>query len=281
MSTIIISCLLTAMTIILGYIAFKITDFKKFVKKFVKKPKNKPDEKYSAKKFNFIQERQFFRKYANVKNSEFRTVTVSRAVLQALGVISHFQKLEIQKLVEKDSSENERIAANNLTVNTTAETECDYGDIVERSLFDTEEEYEEYLTEALGVDLKKICKCPGGEGYCDWTPDMFRQFIVNLNVWDLISIQIFQSDQENNSTLISTSTISDIVIAPLSNHAVVIMSDQDTLNALPEGTIVKIVFKWRTRDRLGNIVEHCITLVNIIKPRNPDELVEEETTETF
>ncbi len=247
-----ISCLLASITIILIYIAIRMTDFKKIFKRSGKKNQ--------IEKFEIRKERLFFQKYANV-NSKFRTVTITQAIIQGFEILNNIASISSQSLASQESNTKKLTREARSSLLNVIQSECDPGDITLKELQAANAEYEADLNEILGFgNLNKLCKCPGGEGFCDWTPEMFTRFIVRRDLWNLTSIQIFNA---KTNALISTWSINNIEYSGTRTNALVVMSNQDDLEKLAAGAMVKIIFKWLAIED-GKEVERCIIIMNKI-----------------
>ncbi len=131
---------------------------------------------------------------------------------------------------------------------------------------------EEYVTSVgnlIGADqVGKICLCPDGIHYCNWSSAMFEEFIVDTNFWNVVSVQVFHKviNQLGAETfpLISTSSINQIIGSPGGRHSLITMSNQMVLANLQPGQEIRIVFKW-----LDNEVLRCIVMKNVI-PTDPE-----------
>lgn len=216
-------------------------------------------------------EREFFEQYANRGNGEYRTVSFTNAIIQSYMVLSNAQskkpylssaiKEEYRKTAQKSAAKSTEIieipsvATDNCLVNYTEEELADLGNIVLQ--------YESYLSSVIGADqVGKICLCPDGVSYCNWSSEMFEAFIIDNILWNLISIQIF----DNFNNLLSTSSISQIQDSPSGRYSLVTMSNQATLANLPVAATIRIVFNWLEGD-----LPKCVVMMNVIPSKDGEE----------
>ena len=234
-------------------------------------------------------EKAYFVKYVNRGDGTYRTVTFSNAVIQAFRAYYGLKSLtgkELRdalvairrdgaKLAESanqthDKAGNDEKATDNapLKIVKAAVTkdefivpdyntdDCLIYDLDIEALESNVSEYVAYTSSLVGANVGAICLCPDGVNVCNWSSEMFEAFMVDTNVWNVVSVQIFHVD----GTLISTSSINAVESSPSGQHLLITMSNQAGLNALPGDKEIRIVFKWLDQ----NDVLRCIVMKNVI-----------------
>ena len=169
-----------------------------------------------------------------------------------------------------DSSEESKLALKALEIEAgfAIEQECPVEDIDLNALELNDAQYNAYVGSLIGINnINKVCLCPDGQGFCDWSSKMFEQFIVDLTKWDLISIQILDC---TTGDILSSSSLNGVTTSISGNFALVTMSNPSVLQNLHSGQEIKAVFQWREMVN-GVEVIRCIILRNIIP--DPNKLV--------
>ncbi|MEM9821690.1 MAG: hypothetical protein AAF985_11480 [Bacteroidota bacterium] len=207
-------------------------------------------------------EKEFFLKYVNRgADGKYRTVTFSNAVVQAYQAYQgHLADKQAEDQAEKVASEK-AVTDQDFAIPDYNTDDCLIQDLDIDALNTNVNEYVAYVSSLIGAaGVGKICLCPDGVNYCNWSSEMFEAFMVDTNVWNVVSVQIFHKD----GTLISTSSINAIANSPSGQHKLITMSNQTALDNLPPGKEIRIVFKW-----LDGEILRCIVMKNII-PIDPD-----------
>ncbi|RZN78869.1 MAG: hypothetical protein EVB11_13165 [Winogradskyella sp.] len=191
----------------------------------------------SCSKEELKNEKDFFNKYANLNGVARLTFTTQ--VLQAYNAYN------------SSSPENQII------LSSFVEDGGSFSDNISISLLENNlSNYTDYVNDLIGIDeLGNICLCPDGIHYCNWSSAMLETFIVDTDLWNLVSVEVFHLD----GTLISNSIMDSIEHSSGSSYALVTMSNPNGIQSLVSGDEIIIVLKWMDGDEL-----QYITLRNII-----------------
>ncbi len=240
--TIIIS--LTVVLTVLAYIAYQLYQVRKSL----------PKRDYLAEK-QLKSDQKFFRKFANIKGTGFRTTTLTFLIQIAI------EKSDQLKLLQANSLAPLERVGNKILVNDQAiliRPVSNKNAINNINLYDiecSETDYRSYIKK-LGIILKAVCPCPNQDDrLCPWEVPMLKRFILDTGVINFISLQIFHLDDR----IISSSTYNQIQFNHNdSKYGVIEMNNHDLLDALKGGTKVKIVVKFTPVDS-DEIL--CLTLL--------------------
>jgi len=261
-----IICGIVAITIVLALIAYQLFNLtqKLFKKGSPTNPTNPridldsgdQDEAYDRQR---RRERsiQFFTKYANIKDSDYRTTTLNTVILDALRNVDFVRNVQIQKSLNRPSAGDQPITKLLALQDSFGENiSCSIHNIDRATVSRNDGKYEAYIEEDLKIKLKALCRCTDGEGYCPWEVEMLERYIFDTTFINLISIEIFKS---GSNQPLSTSALNDIEYD--GKYAVAQMSNIQTLKDLSPCTKLRVILKWQF---VGSSQRHCVTLFNQI-----------------
>ncbi|MFK8101383.1 MAG: hypothetical protein AB8G15_02615 [Saprospiraceae bacterium] len=212
-------------------------------------------------------EKAFFTKYANItakdpKGNNIRTVTITQSVIQAISIqvlsgarpgsdpsplggritINEQTPWQLQDGILQSAPTKGQQRQKSASLKAGYQTHnCSQAEIDFDLLVANDKAYEELVSTIIEpTTLGVACLCPSGEGWCNWSSEMFEQFMVDTDVWNLTSVEVFDILTGN---LLSTSSINNTFSSP-QNHKLVQMSNPNVLQTLSPGQKIVILFKW-------------------------------------
>ena len=227
------------------------------------------------------QEKAFFTKYANITATDpngnaLRTVTMTQSIMQAITIqqisdpnpdlvernplpqgnvtINEEQPWQLQQ-ADKKEEKQKGMKSTNFTTGYEG-GDCPSAVIDFDQLVAGDAAYTSLVTSILAPEqLGLVCVCPSGDGYCNWSSEMFEQFIIDTDVWNLVSVEIFDIV---TGSLLSTSSMSSVISSP-KNHILVQMSNPTVLQSLSSGQEIVVLFKWLDN---ATSTQKCMELFN-------------------